>query len=65
MPSDESFGLEHAECVVPLEQPGPSGHHQPHRIGCSLRTRFALFEERPLFAEEEILGSQRGARSEA
>jgi hypothetical protein len=36
-----------------------------HRIGCSLQTRFALFEERPLFAEEEILGSQRGARSEA
>jgi hypothetical protein len=30
------------------------------RCGCAL-----LFEEGQLFAEEEILGSQRGARSEA
>jgi hypothetical protein len=65
MPSDKSVGLDHAEHGAPLEQPGRCGHHEPHRIGCSLRMRSALFEERQLFAEEEILGSQRGTRSEA
>jgi hypothetical protein len=65
MPSDEGVGLDHAEGTAPLEQPAQSGHHEPHRVGCSVWLHFTLPEQRELFEEEKILGGQSGARPEA
>jgi hypothetical protein len=53
---------DHAERVRPIKEPAQSGHHEPHRVGGPVRPRFALLEQCELFAEEETLGGQSGAR---
>jgi len=40
-------------------------YHEPHGVSGPVRLRFALLEERELFTEKKILGSQSGAGAEA
>ena len=65
MPPNNGVGLDHTQFPAPVEEPAQSGYHESYGVGSSVRLCFALFEERELFAEEEILGGQRGARPKA
>jgi hypothetical protein len=63
MPSDRSVWFDDDEGATPVKEPAQEGHHEPCRVGGTVRFDLAFLKQRELFSKEQIRGGQRTVRA--
>ena len=51
------------EGAAPVKEPAEEDHHEPCRVGGTVRFDLAFLKQRELFSKEQILGGKRATRS--